>query len=376
MTHPGMHAGAVLTIDLNAIASNYRLLCQRAGQAACGAAVKADAYGLGAVPVAQALAAEGCRHFFVAHLGEAIALRPHLPAHVEIFVLHGPPVGSDDEFLRHRLIPVLNSAMQIAAWRRLALRENRALPAVVQVDTGMSRLGLSPREVDAWLATPDFLDGIDLRYVMSHLACAEQSGHPMNRAQLERFNTIRARLPACPASLANSSGIFLGSDFHFDLARPGAALYGIAPVADADNPMQPVVRLQGRIIQTRDVQAGECVGYGARYQTSGARRIATVAVGYADGWLRSGSGRSVAHIDGVEVQQVGTISMDTATFDVSAIDPKRVLPGMTVDLISSENPVDAVASRAGTIAYEILTSLGARYHRAYLGGHAEQARCA
>lgn len=370
------HAGAVLTIDLNAIANNYRLLCQRAGRAACGAAVKADAYGLGAVPVAQALVAAGCCHFFVAHLDEAIALRPHLPAHVEIFVLHGPPAGADAEFLRHRLIPVLNSLQQIAAWKRLARHENRVLPAVVQVDTGMSRLGLSAHEVDAWLAAPDFLDGIELRYLMSHLACAEQTAHPMNRAQLERFNTIRARLPACAASFANSSGIFLGPDFHFDLARPGAALYGIAPVAGADNPMQSVVRLQGRIIQARTIRAGECVGYGARFVADGERRIATVAIGYADGWPRSGSGKSVAHIDGIEVAQVGTISMDTVTYDVTAIDPMRVLPGMTVDLISPDNPVDAVAARAGTIGYEILTSLGARYHREYLGIPAQQQLCA
>jgi alanine racemase len=375
MTQPGTHAGAVLTIDLDAIVNNYRLLRQRAGRAACGAAVKADAYGLGAVPVAKALTAAGCRHFFVAHLDEGIALRPHLPPYAEVFVLHGPPVGTDEEFLRHRLIPVLNSAPQVAAWKRLAIRENRPLPAIVQVDSGMSRLGMSPDEVDAWLATPDFLEGIELRYVMSHLACAEQSENPMNRAQLDRFNAIRARLPACPASFANSSGIFLGADFHFDLARPGAALYGIAPVAGADNPMQSVVRLQGRIIQSRTVHAGDVVGYGGRYRADGERRIATVAVGYADGWLRSGSGKSVAHIDGIEVQQVGTISMDTVTYDVTAIDPKRLLPGMTVDLISHANPVDAVATRAGTIAYEILTSIGTRYHREYLGG-AAQALCA
>lgn len=376
MTQSGAYAGAVLTIDLDAIAHNYRLLCQRSGHAVCGAAVKADAYGLGAVPVALMLAAEGCRHFFVAHLDEGIALRPHLPIQSEVFVLHGPPVGSDAEFLRHRLIPVLNSAVQIAAWRRLAQRENRALPAVVQIDTGMSRLGLSAAEVDAWLAAPDFLDGIELRYLMSHLACAEQTEHPMNRAQLDRFNAIRARLPACAASFANSSGIFLGPDFHFDLTRPGAALYGIAPVAGAANPMRPVVRLQGRIIQTRTIRGGDCVGYGARYRSDGERRIATVGVGYADGWLRSGSGRSVAHIDGVEVPQIGTISMDTITLDVSTIDPMRILPGMTVDLISSDNPIDAVAARAGTIAYEVLTSLGTRYHREYIGGQTEQARCA
>lgn len=376
MTQSTMHAGAVLTVDLDAIAANYRLLRERVGRAACGAAVKADAYGLGAIPVAKTLAAEGCRHFFVAHLDEGIALRPHLPIQSEIFVLHGPPVGCDSEFLHHRLIPVLNSAAQIEAWKRLARRENRVLPASVQVDTGMSRLGLSATEVDAWLAKPDFLDGIELRYLMSHLACAEQAAHPMNRLQLERFNSMRARLPACAASFANSSGIFLGPDFQFDLARPGAALYGIAPVAGADNPMQPVIRLQGRIIQVRTIQAGDCVGYGARYRSEGERRIATVAVGYADGWLRSGSGKSVAHIDGIEVPQVGTISMDTITLDVSAVDPVCVLPGMEVDLISPENPVDAVATRAGTIAYEILTSLGARYHREYIGGQTEQVRYA
>lgn len=375
MTQPGIHAGAVLTVNLDAIANNYRLLSQRAGSAACGAAVKADAYGLGAIPVARALAEAGCRHFFVAHLDEGIVLRPHVPAHAEVFVLHGPPVGSDAEFLRHRLIPVLNSLEQIAGWKHLARRENRALPVVVQADTGMSRLGLSADEVDAWLAAPDFAEGLDLRYLMSHLACAEQTEHPMNRAQLDRFNAVRERLPGVLASFANSSGIFLGPDFHFDLARPGAALYGIAPVAGAKNPMQCVVRLQGRIIQTRTIQAGDCVGYGARYRSEGERRVATVAVGYADGWLRSGSGKSIAHIDGIEVPQIGTISMDTITLDVSNVDPARTLSGMTVDLISSDNPIDAVAARAGTIAYELLTSLGARYQREYIGGQ-KQARCA
>ncbi|HYD80844.1 MAG TPA: alanine racemase [Paucimonas sp.] len=371
------HAGAVLTIDLDAIVGNYCLLRERAGRASCAAVVKADAYGLGAVHVAPTLAAAGCRQFFVAHLDEAITLRPHLPAHTEVFVLHGPPPGSDAEFLQHRLIPVLNGSTQLAAWRRLAQRENRRLPAIVQVDTGMARLGLSPDEVDAWLAMPDCLEGIELRYLMSHLACAEQQEHPMNRIQLDRFNAFRARLPACAASFANSSGIFLGPDFHFDLVRPGAALYGVAPIDGAANPMQSVVRLQGRIIQTRTIAAGDCVGYGARYRSAGAARIATVAVGYADGWLRNASNRGVAFIDGIEVPQVGTISMDTITLDVSAIDPARALPGMAVDLISPENPIDAVAARAGTIGYEILTSLGVRYQREYIGGSGGQAaRCA
>jgi len=376
MTHPPSHAGAVLTIDLDAIAANYRLLCERAGRAAVGAAVKADAYGLGAQRVAPVLAAQGCRHFFVAHLDEGIALRPWLPHDAQIHVLHGPPPGTEEEFLRYRLVPVLNSMVQLSAWRRLARQEGRALPAIVQVDTGMCRLGMPPAEVDAWLDGPAPREGIDLRYLMSHLGCADVTDHPMNRMQLERFRAVRARLPGVPCSFANSSGIFLGEEFTFDLARPGAALYGIAPVDGLANPMHPVVRLQGRIIQSRTVAAGDCVGYGARHRCDAETRIATVAVGYADGWLRSGSGRGVAHIDGVEVRQVGTVSMDTATFDVSAIDPARVQPGMTVDLISPSDPVDAVAARAGTIAYEILTSLGTRFAREYRGGTAAMARCA
>jgi alanine racemase len=366
MIQQDSHAGAILTIDLGAIRSNYRSLRERAGQAQCAAVVKADAYGLGAARVAAALATEGCRHFFVAHLNEGIALRPHLPANVEIFVLHGPPVGSDAEFVRHRLIPVLNSTAQIAGWRQLAQRENRALPAIVQVDSGMSRLGLSPAEVEAGVADPDFLRGIALRYLMSHLACAEATDHPMNALQLANFTAARRRFPACGASFANSSGIFLGPDYHFDLLRPGAALYGIAPVAGAANPMQAVVRLQGKIIQTRSIAAGDHVGYGLRYCAPGTRVIATVSVGYADGWLRSASGRGSAVIGGHQVAQVGTVSMDTITLDVTGVDPARLLPGMPVDLISPSRTVDAVAEAAGTIGYEILTSLGARYRREYL----------
>jgi alanine racemase len=366
MNHQHHHAGAILTIDLGAVRANYRQLRMRVGPAQCAAVVKADAYGLGAAQVATALIDEGCRHFFVAHLDEGIALRSHLPANAEIFVLHGPLPGSDAEFLRHKLIPVLNSVAQIEGWRRLAQRENRLLPAIVQVDSGMSRLGLSPADVDAGLQDPDFLRGIELRYLMSHLACAEVTGHPMNAAQRRHFIATRARFPACGASFANSSGIFLGPDFHFDLARPGAALYGIAPVAGAANPMQPVVRLQGRIIQARRIAEGDCVGYGIRYRADGPRMIATVSVGYADGWLRSASGRGSAFIGTHEVPQIGTISMDTLTLDVTGIDPAQLLPGMPVDLISAARTVDTVAAAAGTIAYEILTSLGTRYRREYI----------
>lgn len=361
------HAGAILTIDLDALRANYRLLRARAAPAACSAVLKSNAYGLGALPVARALYAEGCRHFFVAHLDEGIALRPHLPLEAAIFVLHGPPPGTDRECLAHDLIPVLNSLPQLTAWRALAAASGRSLPAVVQICTGMSRMGLSLSEVDTWLDNPDALAGIDLRCVMSHLACADEADNPMNALQLERFNAVRARLPACPASLANSSGIFLGSAFHLDLVRPGAALYGIAPTIGRPNPMRPVVRLQGRIIQTRTIEAGEHVGYCLNYTARATRAVATVAVGYADGWLRTMSNRGLAVVDGICVPQIGNISMDSITLDVSALRGERVVPGSLVDLICPEHPVDAVASLAGTIGYEVLTRLGPRLYREYLG---------
>jgi alanine racemase len=237
------------------------------------------------------------------------------------------------------------------------------VPAALQVDSGMSRLGLGEAELDKLAASPERLDGIQLRLVMSHLACAERQDHPMNREQLRRFGAERARLPKAPASLANSSGIFLGRDFHFDQARPGAALYGLAPVAGAANPMRPVVRLKGRIVQVREVAAGAAVGYGASWRTTGPRRIATVAVGYADGYLRSLGNRGTAFAGDAPVPLVGIVSMDTATFDVT--DAPQAVEGGFLELIGPKNPVDALAAEAGTIGYEILTAIGDRYARTY-----------
>ncbi|MBB1490146.1 alanine racemase [Paracoccus sp. MC1854] len=356
------HAGAVLEIDLSAIRHNYRTLRAMVG-GTCAAVVKADAYGLGAAAVAQVLYAEGARQFFVAHLDEALALRPALPAGAEVFILNGLPPGAEADCAASGLIPVLNSAAQIDAWAGLARLQGRPLLAVVQVDSGMSRMGLPEDELEAVTATPERLEGITLRLVMSHLACAERQDHAMNRTQLAGFEAARRRLPAAPGSFANSSGIFLGSDFHFDLARPGAALYGIAPVANAPNPMRPVVRLRGRIVQIRDIPAGAQVGYGASWTAERPGRIATVSVGYADGYLRSLSHRAVAHVGEMPVPLVGVVSMDSITLDVTGA--PAAVPGGFVDLIGPHNPVDAVATAASTIGYEVLTSLGSRYARAY-----------
>lgn len=359
-------AGAWLSIDLDAICDNWRLLRSLVASGNCAAVVKADAYGLGARPVAAALYRAGCRHFFVAHLGEGMALRSGLAPDAVVYVMHGVPPGAEPDCVAHGLVPVLNSCQQIAAWGELARDRGETLAAVVQVDSGMARLGLSAAELLQVRQNASALQGIKVNFVMSHLACADDPWHPANRSQLARFEAARRLFPGVPATLANSSGIFLGADYHFDLARPGAALYGVAPVPGQPNPMKAVVRLQAKVIQTRTVLAGEGVGYSFSWVAPTDSRIATVSVGYADGYLRSLSGRGSAWLGEQELPLVGRVSMDTVTVDVSALPEHTVQPGTLLDLMAPQHPVDAVAERAGTIGYEILTALGTRYHRSYL----------
>lgn len=359
------NAGALLTIDLEAICHNWAALKARLSGVACAAVVKADAYGLGARQVAPALYRAGCRHFFVAHLGEGLDLRPVLPANASIYVLHGVPPGAQAECAAHGLMPVLNSRQQIDAWRAEAARLARRLPAIVQVDSGMARLGLSAPELQQLSRDPSAFEGIAVAYVMSHLACADEPDHPANAAQLANFLAARRLLPRAPATFANSSGIFLGPAFHFDLVRPGAALYGVAPVPGQKNPLQPVVRLQGKVIQIRTVDAGAAVGYGMSWVAPGSSRIATVSVGYADGYLRSLSATGSAWLGPVELPLVGRVSMDTITINVSALPDDALGAGTLVDLLSPQHGVDELAARAGTIGYEVLTSLGHRYQRCY-----------
>ncbi|MFS2028344.1 alanine racemase [Massilia sp. CT11-137] len=361
-------AGAVLTIDLDAIAANYRLLAQRAGGAVVAGVMKADAYGLGMARVAPVLVRAGCRVFFTAHVDEGIRLRDIVPPDSTIYVLHGPPPGTAADFLAHGLTPVLNDPGQVREWSALCARVGRRLAAAVQVDSGMSRMGLAPADLAALGEPRDWLAAFDPVLLMSHLACADVPDHPMNEHQRLRFDAIRAQFPAMRASLANSSAVFLGPDFHYGLVRPGAALYGINPQPGGVNPLRQAVSLDVRIVQVRTIEAGAAVGYGARYVAEGTRRIATIAIGYADGWLRALSGRGSAYIDGVRVPVAGTVSMDSITLDVTGIPDARLQPGMTVELLGPHQHVDVVAAEAGTIGYELLTRLGARFERRYLGG--------
>lgn len=363
---PSRFADAVLSVDLAAIAENWNLLNTRLSQkATCGAVIKADAYGLGAPAVAQALAGAGCREFFVTNLDEAGRIKSHLPVDANVFVLHGLPRGAEAVAWELGVVPVLHDMAEIAAWRNFSLSVGQRLPAVLQVETGMSRLGLSQSDIMDLREEPDALAALDVKLIMSHLACSDTPEHPQNKQQLLAFRLLRRYLPGIKASLSNSSGIFLGADYHFDLVRPGAALYGINPTPGAQNPMRPVVRLQARVLQVRDVPAGTTVGYGAEYVATAPMRVATVGIGYADGFFRRLS-RSALYWAGISLPVVGRVSMDMTTIDVTQLKYNAIAPGDFVDVINDKRTVDHVAHDANTIGYEVLTRLGQRSYRLHL----------
>jgi alanine racemase len=368
-----VRAGAFLTVDLDAIAANWRALRDLGRtdgrRTDCAAVLKADAYGTGAPTVGARLAAEGCRHFFVAHIDEGIALRAVLPD-AAIYVLNGLLPGSEGELAAHQLIPALGDLGQISAWRACAQRTGAALDAVIHHDTGMNRLGLPQAEVDILAHDRGRLRGLRLALLMSHLVASEEADKPVNHEQLERFRAFVKRMPGAPASLANSSGIFLGPDWHFDLLRPGAALYGINPLPGRDNPMHQAVALYGKILQTRRLEPLETVGYGQNWRAGRSSRIATVAVGYADGYLRALANRGLGFIEGLRVPVVGRVSMDLITVDVTDLPEAMTPPGAVVELIGPHQTPDEVAEQARTNGYEILTALGGRYHRVYLQAQA------
>ena len=354
--------GAILTVDPAAVVANWRVLAARAAPGTAAAVVKADAYGLGASVLAPALAEAGCRHFFVATPDEALALRGRLPG-AFLAVLGGLWPGTEGDFIAADIVPVLNDLDEIDRWRAAAGNAGRALPALLHVDTGMSRLGLDAAGLARLAADPARLAGIDLRYVMTHLLAAEVPDDPANAAQAARFAEACARLPPAGRSFANSSGLFLGPAFASDLARPGAALWGINPTPGQENPMRPVLRLRARVLAVREIPPGATVGYNATFTAGRAARIATAAIGYADGWRRSLSNTGAAGFDGARLPLVGRVSMDLTCFD--ATDHPGVRPGVWLDLIGPGQDVDAVAAAAGTNGYEILTGLGPRIARRY-----------
>jgi alanine racemase len=353
---------ATLTVNLDAIASNYQVLKRQAGSSVCAAVVKANAYGLGAKEVTKALYHAGCRHFFVAYLGEGIELRSYLKD-CEIYVFHGPQAGTEQHFLEHRLIPVLNTLQQAECWSVCVRQYSQTLPYAIHIDTGMNRLGFSVDELEKLQSFLHFSPHL----VMSHLACADTKAHQMNEAQRKKFSRVVELYPDSQHSLANSSGVFLGAPYQFDLVRPGCALYGINPTPDEENPMESVVTLNSRILQLRSIDSGQEVGYGAAYQAAAPLRVATVAVGYADGYFRAVGNKGYVSVGGFIVPVIGRVSMDLLTIDVSSIPEDAIKEGDDVELIGDNITVDMVAEYAGTIGYEVLTHLGARYQRVYTG---------
>ncbi len=359
-TTPGL-----LTVDLDAIARNYRKLVESAAPGDCGAVVKADAYGLGVEPVVHELHASGCRHFFVANLAEGRELR-RLLTDANIYVFAGPEPGEERALRNAELVPVLNSLAQAQRW----VEQGGAIdhPVALHIDTGMSRLGLSADEVEALARNEGLLENLQIALVMTHLARADEPGHALNEAQIERFDNLRALLPDAKTSIGNSAGILAGAPFSGDIARAGIALYGGNPFVDRLNPMQTVARLYSPILQVREIDEPVTVGYGATHRVGPPARLATVGAGYADGYPRSLGNVGRAYVGGVEAPIVGRISMDMITIDVSDVSPDVVVPGAMVELMGDHISIDDLASAAGTISYEVLTRLGQRWTRRFEHG--------
>jgi len=356
---------ACLTVDLDALALNHATLRAAAPGAELAPVVKADAYGLGVGPVARRLWSEGARTFFVAGVDEGAVLRTQLgqarPA--RIYVLDGAPPGSAARLAASSLTPVLNSLPQIEETAQFA-RMHQGFEVGIHIDTGMNRLGLRPEEADA-LAASDRLAGLQIDLVMSHLACSHDPSHPLNQAQLQHFRGSAAHFPGARLSLANSAGAFMAPEYHFDLVRPGIGLYGGGPAERPDARIRPVARLEAPVLQVRSVPPGETVGYGAGFTADRPTRVAILAIGYADGLLRSAAGSGGAWLAGSVRPFLGRISMDLAAIDVT--DAGSVAPGDLAELFGEYLPVDDAAAAARTNAYELMVRLSGRIEREYVG---------
>ncbi|VAV94811.1 Alanine racemase [hydrothermal vent metagenome] len=354
-------AQATLTIDLRAIIENYKCCSQLAGGIESAAMVKADAYGMGIEQVAPALFNKaGCRIFFIANLAEALKLRRVTPQAI-IYVLNGIFPGHLDYFARHDIRPVLNDLEQVKLWADF--HPEKPLPCAIHFDTGINRLGLSPTEMEQFINDAAVRQKLNIALIMSHLACSDDSKNPMNRKQLGDFKAITEQFPGIPASLANSGGILLGTDYHFDLVRPGLLLFGGNPqLGHMPEGIKPVFRITGKILQIRTVVPDDAVGYGATWRTDKPRHIATINIGYADGYLQMFNNRGRVYAGGKELAVVGRVSMDMIAVDVTDI---TISAGDDVELLGEHITLE-MASEVSTLSqYEILTGVRERYQRIY-----------
>ena len=356
---------SVLVVDIDAIVSNFEALRTKVHGADCAATLKANAYGLGIEKVALALDKAGCSVFFVATIDEAIELRKILSSNrKKILVLNGFPKGTNRIFKRYNLIPVLNDYIQLERWvefnKKLELRQKAAL----HLDTGMNRLGLDEKDFARLIQTPQIIADANIHMIMSHLSCSDEPENKMNNRQLLEFTSSVKFFPKVLASLANSGGIFLGKKFHLDLVRPGLALYGSVP-GHSENELETAVSLYGRVLQIRAVRKGELIGYGGSYKVTRNTDIATIGVGYADGYQRSLSGNSSIFFLGSLLPVVGRISMDSITVDVSDLETTKLNVGDFVELLGKNFTIDQAACLAQTVPYELLTGLSRRHYRHY-----------
>lgn len=359
------HAGGRLTIDLDALVANWRKLRDLAAPGECAGVVKGNAYGLGLKPVSQALWNAGCRTFFVALPQEAFELRGYLPD-ANVYCLGGLTPGGAADFATHDVRPVLNTADQVTEWAGL----EGSHAAALHVDTGMTRLGLTMDEARVLADDPAKVSVLHLTHVMSHLACADEPDHPLNDKQIAQFDDVRSMFPGIDGSLSNSSGTLQGKRFKHDLARPGIALYGGATIAGVQNPMRPVITLEARVLQIRPARAGDAVGYGATKCLRRNSRVAILGIGYADGYHRlvGSDGDAQVMVMGHHAPMLGRVSMDLIAIDVTEPHFDALRAGMFIEMINEEIGVDDVAKCAQTIGYEVLTGLGHRYARTYIGG--------
>jgi alanine racemase len=364
---PAAEAGGILTIDLTAIEANWKSLARRAMPSECAAVIKADGYGCGIEPVATMLAKAGCKTFFVADLLEARRVRAVAQEPV-VYVLNGLMPGTAATFADLHVRPVIGSMTELAEWDAFVSANDWRGGAALHVDTGMNRLGISPGDAAA-LAPRIRSENHGITLLMSHFISSEEPDNPLNETQIKLFREIRMLYRGIPASISNSSGVLLGSAAHCDMVRPGAALFGVNPTPGRANPMRPVIELRGRVIARRDVMKGETVGYNAGWTAKRATNLAIVGIGYADGYLRAASASDIVRgaevmVAGKRCPLAGRVSMDLIAIDITDV-PTLVKRGDMVTLIGDDITVDDFAATAGTIGYEVLTSLGKRYHRIY-----------
>ena len=373
LEHTPSSALGVLEIDTSKLVANYHHLQKQAPSALCGAAVKADAYGLGCNDVSYHLALAGCDHFFVVHLEEGVSLREHLTRTLPnknpiIYVMSGVLPNTEDLLIHHNLTPTLITPNQVNLWKNAALKCQKQLGAVLHFDTGMARTGLSVKQAQDLANNLQDLEGIRVELVMSHLACSNELDNPFNQRQLQAFERLGAMFPNVPQSLSNSSGIFLGKEFQKNLVRPGAGIYGLSLTKNQNSNIpgiQNVISLRARIVQIQDIPKGATVGYGGTFKAPRPTRVATLGVGYADGYIRDLGNIGIVKIGDHFAPIIGRVSMDFATVDVTDIPENEVHEnGWALVLGDDVYPQD-MAEKAGTISYELAVNLSRRYHRRY-----------